>query len=86
MSPYLGSYGFEQAYTPNLDWLAKRSIQYSHAYANSPVCAVARATILSGMYASTTGTYQMRTRVQLPEQIPAYPKIMRETGYYCTSA
>ncbi|MBD3630011.1 sulfatase-like hydrolase/transferase [Cyclobacterium sp.] len=85
ISPYLGSYGFAQAHTPNLDKLAKRAIQFSNAYANAPVCAVARATILSGMYASTTGTHQMRTRVQLPEQIPAYPKILREAGYYCTN-
>ncbi len=85
ISPYLGSYGFEQAHTPNLDKLAERSIQYSHAYANAPVCAVARATILSGMYATTTGTHQMRTRVHLPEQIPAYPEILREAGYYCTN-
>ncbi|WP_162340727.1 sulfatase family protein [Cyclobacterium salsum] len=85
ISPYLGSYGFDQAHTPNLDKLAKKSIQYSQAYADAPVCAVARATILSGMFASTTGTHQMRTRVQLPNQIPAYPKILREAGYYCTN-
>ncbi|MCC5936880.1 MAG: sulfatase-like hydrolase/transferase [Lunatimonas sp.] len=85
ISPYLGSYGFSQAYTPNLDKLAKKSIQFSHAYANAPVCAVARATILSGMYASTTGTHQMRSRVQLPDEIPAYPKLLRENGYYCTN-
>lgn len=85
ISPYLGSYGFSQAYTPNLDKLAKKSIQFTHAYANAPVCAVARATILSGMYASTTGTHQMRSRVQLPEEIPAYPKLLREEGYYCTN-
>ncbi|WP_439481253.1 sulfatase family protein [Cyclobacterium plantarum] len=85
ISPYLGSYGFAQAHTPNLDKLAKRAIQFSNAYANAPVCAVARATILSGMYASTTGTHQMRTLVQLPEQIPAYPKILREAGYHCTN-
>jgi arylsulfatase A-like enzyme len=85
ISPYLGSYGFDQAQTPHLDKLAERSIRYSHAYANAPVCAVARATILSGMYASTTGTHQMRSMVQLPEQIPAYPKILREAGYYCTN-
>jgi arylsulfatase A-like enzyme len=85
ISPYLGSYGFEQAHTPNLDKLAKRSIQYSHAYANAPVCAVARSTILSGMYASTIGSHQMRSLVQLPVQIPVYPKIMRDAGYYCTN-
>lgn len=85
ISPYLGSYGFEQAHTPNLDKLAKISIRYTNAYANAPVCAVARATILSGMYASSTGTHHMRSRVQLPEEIPAYPKILRQEGYYCTN-
>ncbi|MDN3690498.1 sulfatase-like hydrolase/transferase [Cyclobacterium jeungdonense] len=85
ISPYLGSYGFEQAHTPNLDRLAKRSIRYTHAYANAPVCAVARSTILSGMYASTIGTHQMRSNVPLPEEIPVYPKLLRDAGYYCTN-
>ena len=85
ISPYLGCYGFEQAQTPNLDRLAERGIRFTHAYANAPVCAVARSTILSGMYASTIGTHQMRSRIRLPEEIPAYPGILREKGYYCTN-
>lgn len=85
ISPYLGSYGFAQAHTPNLDKLAKRSIRYTHAYANAPVCAVARSTILSGMYASTIGTHQMRSLIPLPDEIPAYPQLLREVGYYCTN-
>jgi hypothetical protein len=43
ISPYLGCYGFEQAHTPNLDRLAAEGIRHTHAYANAPVCAVARA-------------------------------------------
>ncbi|MFW5823000.1 MAG: sulfatase, partial [Tangfeifania sp.] len=85
ISPYLGSYGCKEAHTPNLDRLAENGIRYTHMYANAPVCAVARSTILSGMYASTLGTHQMRTRTQLPETIPVYPKILREAGYYCTN-
>lgn len=85
ISPYLGSYGFEQAKTPNLDKLAEKGIRFTHAYANAPVCAVARSTILSGMYASTIGTHQMRSRIQLPETIPVYPKVLRDAGYYCTN-
>jgi N-sulfoglucosamine sulfohydrolase len=27
----------------------------------------------------------MRSRTQLPEIIPVYPKILREAGYYCTN-
>jgi arylsulfatase A-like enzyme len=85
ISPYLGCYGFEQAKTPHLDKLAEQGIRFTHAYANAPVCAVARSTILSGMYATTLGTHQMRTRTQLPSTIPVYPKILREAGYYCTN-
>lgn len=85
ISPYLGCYGCKEAYTPNLDKLAEEGVRYTHAYANAPVCAVARSTILSGMYATSIGTHQMRSRMQLPESIPAYPRILREDGYYCTN-
>ena len=85
ISPYLGCYGFEQAETPNIDRLAEQGIRFTHAYTNAPVCAVARSTILSGMYATTLGTHQMRSLPQLPESIPAYPLIIRDAGYYCTN-
>jgi arylsulfatase A-like enzyme len=85
ISPYLGSYGCTEAHTPNLDKLAENGIRFTRAYANAPVCGVARSTLLTGMYASTTGTHQMRSRPQLPASIPAYPKFLRESGYYCTN-
>ncbi|UMB54093.1 sulfatase [Lutibacter sp. A64] len=85
ISPYLGCYGFEQAQTPNLDKLAEQGICYTHAFANAPVCGVARTTLLNGMYAPTTGTHNFRTNTQLPESVPAYPKILKEAGYYCTN-
>jgi arylsulfatase A-like enzyme len=85
ISPYLGSYGCQEALTPNLDKLASEGFRYTHAYANAPVCAVARSTLLTGMYSPTLGTHQMRSRVLLPESIPAYPQIFKKAGYYCTN-
>ena len=85
ISPYLGCYGFEQAQTPNLDRLASQGVRYTRAYSNAPVCAVARSTLLTGMFSSTLGTHQMRSTVQLPETTPAYPRLFREAGYYCTN-
>ncbi len=85
ISPYLGSYGYQYAHTPHLDALAARGIRYTNAYANAPVCAVARSAILTGMHSSTIGTHQMRSRSQLPPSIPAYSKIFREAGYYTTN-
>ena len=85
ISPYLGCYGFEQAQTPRLDQLAATGIRYTHAYANAPVCAVARSALLTGMHSSSLGTHHMRSNVQLPNTIPAYPKLLRQAGYYCTN-
>jgi N-sulfoglucosamine sulfohydrolase len=85
ISPYLGSYGCMEALTPNLDKLATEGIRYTHAYAEAPVCAVSRSALLTGMHSTTLGTHQMRSMVQLPESIPAYPRVFREAGYYCTN-
>ncbi|MEX1116636.1 MAG: sulfatase-like hydrolase/transferase [Akkermansiaceae bacterium] len=79
ISPYLGSYGCTEAHTPHLDKLAEEGIRFTRAYANAPVCAVARSTLLTGMYASTTGTHQMRSRPQLPASIPNTSS-SRQTG------
>lgn len=85
ISPYLGCYGFEQAQTPNLDKLATRGVRFTRAYANAPVCAVARSALLTGMHSSTLGTHQMRSLPQLPTSIPTYPTLLRQAGYYCTN-
>lgn len=85
ISPYLGSYGCKEAHTPNLDRLAEEGIRFTHAYANAPVCGVARATLLTGMHAPTIGTHHMRSLQPLPESIPAYPKLLMQAGYYATN-
>ena len=41
----------DQVQTPNLDRLAAEGIRYKFAYANAPVCAVARCSIITGRYA-----------------------------------
>jgi len=78
ISPYLGCYGCEEAFTPHLDKLAAEGIRYTHAYANAPVCAVARSALLTGMYSTSIGTHNMRCNTRLPESIQAYPRIFRE--------
>lgn len=85
ISPYLGCYGDKNATTPNLDKLASEGTLYSNAYANAPVCAPARFTIISGMYASSAGTHHMRSTNKIPENIRFYPEYLREAGYYCTN-
>jgi arylsulfatase A-like enzyme len=42
-------------FTPHLDWLCRQGIRYSRCYTDCPVCMAARATIMTGLHAITTG-------------------------------
>lgn len=84
-SPFLGCYGDTFAETPNLDKMALVGIRYTHAYANAPVCAPARSTLITGCYATSLGTQHMRSQYPLPENIRFFPQILRKNGYYCTN-
>ncbi len=84
-SPFLGCYGDELANTPNFDKFASESILYENAFANAPVCAPARSTIITGMYACSLGTHQMRSQNPVPEQVQFFPQYLRKAGYYCTN-
>lgn len=83
--PELGCYGDEYAETPNIDGLAEKSLRYQRCWSNAPVCAPARTTIISGMYATSLGGHHMRSGVKLPPEIKLYPEVLREAGYYCTN-
>ncbi len=83
--PFLGCYGDAYATTPNLDRLAAEGVLYRHAYANAPVCAPARCTIISGMYPTSLGTQHMRSQYDVPEHVRMFPQYLREAGYYCTN-
>lgn len=84
-SPLLGCYGNSFATTPVLDRLAEEGFLYTRAYANAPVCAPARNTIITGMYASSGGNQHMRSFYSKPEVARYYPHYLREKGYYTTN-
>jgi arylsulfatase A-like enzyme len=84
-SPFLGCYGDEFATTPNLDKLASEGFLYTHAYANAPVCAPTRNTILTGVYANSGGNEHMRSSYPKSDIVKTYPEYLREIGYYCTN-
>ena len=84
-SPFLGCYGDEFATTPNLDKLASEGFLYTHAYANAPVCAPARNTIITGVYACSGGNQHMRSYYKKSDIVKLYPRFLKEAGYYCTN-
>src|SRR5690606_27424231 len=85
MSPTLGCYGDEYATTPNLDQFAKESVRYTNAFAAAPVCSPSRSTLITGMWAPSTGTSQMRSAFPLPADVHGFPSYLRESGYFTTN-
>ncbi|SDD04101.1 sulfatase-like hydrolase/transferase [Niabella drilacis] len=84
-SPLLGCYGDAMATTPNLDRLAGEGFLYTHAYANAPVCAPSRNTIITGVYACAAGNDGMRSYYPKSDMVRLLPEYLRERGYYCTN-
>ncbi len=80
-SPFLGCYGDSFATTPNLDELASEGFLYNRAYANAPVCAPARNTIIIGVYASSGGNQHMRSQYSKSDVIQFYPHFLHQKGY-----
>jgi len=81
--PWFGCYGDKFAHTPNLDRLAQKGIIYENAFANAPVCAPARSTLITGVYASSLGTQHMRSFQPIPGFIHCFTEYLRQKGYYC---
>lgn len=84
-SPFLGCYGDTLATTPHLDKLASQGFLYTHAYANAPVSAPSRNTIITGVYANSSGNENMRSTYAKSDEVRFYPQFLRELGYYCTN-
>ncbi len=85
ISPNLGCYGDPQARTPMLDRLASLGVRYTHAFAPTGVCATARSSLITGMYASSIGSQHMRCTTTLPATIRPFPTYLRRAGYFCTN-
>jgi arylsulfatase A-like enzyme len=84
-SPFLGCYSDNFATTPNLDRLASEGIRYANAFANAPVSAPSRNTIITGMYSSTLGNENMRSEYPIPSFVHFYPYYLKKAGYYTTN-
>ena len=84
-SAFLGCYGDKFANTPVLDKFAEEGFLYTHAYANAPVCAPARNTIITGVYANSGGNQHMRSNYSRSDIIKYYPHYLKKKGYYTTN-
>lgn len=85
IGPEIGCYGDQNATTPVIDALAARGVTYANAYASAPVCAPARSSIITGMYAPSLGSHHMRSTGKFPSELRYFPEYLAEKGYYCSN-
>lgn len=85
MSATLGCYGDDYATTPHIDAFAKESVRYTHAFASAPVCSPSRSCLITGCYAPSLGTQQMRSAFPIPKSMRGFPALMRKDGYYASN-
>jgi arylsulfatase A-like enzyme len=75
----LGCYGNAHAKTPNIDRLAREGVTFDRCYTPSPVCAPARASLLTGRYPHAHGLWA--NGVALPEHERLVTRDLADAGY-----
>ena len=82
LRPELNTYGSSQIHSPNIDLLAKKSVQFNNAYCNVPVCGASRASMLTGMLPTKSRFLNYNTFVEkeTPNAI-TLPQLFKKNGY-----
>lgn len=78
----MGCMGNPNIQTPEMDKLAKEGVLFTHAYVTTPICAVSRASILSGQYARRHGINDFSTHFTDSTYQFTYPMQLKKAGYY----
>ena len=74
--------GFPNMKTPNLDRLVNEGCLFTHAHTPSPICIPARNCMLTGTRDRAHGYFGVLHEPIRDPDIPTYPKLLGEAGYY----
>jgi choline-sulfatase len=80
------SAGDPNAFTPNMDRLAKGGARFTNAFTPTPVCSPSRASLMTGRYGSELGITdwihpQNDKGLGLDARFPTWPQLLANTGY-----
>jgi len=80
----LACYGHKGVKTPTLDRLAAKGIKYTRFYTTSPICSPSRSSIMMGMYQTSCGAHNHRSKVMAQQEGLHYmTHYLRNAGYDC---
>ncbi|MGZ0654269.1 sulfatase-like hydrolase/transferase [Coraliomargarita sp. W4R72] len=68
--------------TPHLDRLASQGIRFDNGFVTTPICAVSRASILTGRYATNHRMHQFETLLPAEVFDESYNMLLEEAGYF----
>ena len=71
-----------RGHTPNIDRLAREGVTFRRAFVSAPSCTPSRSALLSGQHFWRTGRGAILRGAVWDESIPAYPLILRDSGYH----
>ncbi|UYQ90953.1 sulfatase [Chitinophaga horti] len=80
----LGCMGHPLIKTPAIDKLAENGLRFTNAYLTTSSCSPSRASILTGRYPHNTGAAELHS--DIPAGQVAFPKVLKEHGYYTAQA
>lgn len=76
-----GYAGNKVIHTPQLDALAQRGTHFKNAFVTTAICAVSRASLLSGQYARRHGVEDFSKSFTREQWSQTYPALLRAAGY-----
>jgi len=77
----LGLAGKAPIETPNLDALAARGVRFENAFVTTPVCAVSRASLLTGQHMGRHGIEDFERPLSAQQWAETFPALLRAAGY-----
>ena len=78
-APFLAAYGHKVVKTPNIDKLAAQGVVFENFYSPSPLCAPARAAMMSGQLPSRNRVYD--NAAEFASMTPSFAHYLRLQGY-----
>jgi arylsulfatase A-like enzyme len=79
----IGAYNAEcPIKTPNLDRLANAGVRFDNGFVTTPICAVSRASILTGRYQSNADLHFFNVALKREVFDDSYPVHLRRAGYF----
>ncbi|MGP1396199.1 MAG: sulfatase family protein [Inquilinaceae bacterium] len=82
---FVGCYGARFAATPHIDALAARGVRYDRALSPSPICIPARASLLTGHNALSTGVLTNNYWLRPDHDacgVPTWARLLSDAGYH----